>query len=206
MQLTVFFDFLCPYAWRASRWLDMVVEQRPEVVIDWRYFSLEQVNTPADSAWKVWEQDGDGYARHDGTTTWGGLHGFWAAEAVRRQSPALFSAFRTAVYDARHQDKIALNERAPLAAIAAQCGVDMAQFAVDTHDKSLLTVLQRDHEYARAQYTCFGVPTLCFDDRNAVYVKLSEIIDANQVLPLFDDIASSFTKRPWLVELKRPNP
>jgi hypothetical protein len=76
MQLTVFFDFLCPYAWRASRWLDMVVAQRPEVVIDWRYFSLEQVNTPADSAWKVWEQDGDGYARHDGTTTWVGCTGF----------------------------------------------------------------------------------------------------------------------------------
>ena len=59
MQLTVFFDVLCPYAWRTSRWLDLVVAQRPSVVIEWRYFSLEQINTPADSDWKIWNQTHD---------------------------------------------------------------------------------------------------------------------------------------------------
>jgi hypothetical protein len=67
-------------------------------------------------------------------------------------------------------------------------------------------VLKRDHEYAKATYDCFGVPTLCFDDKNAVYVKLSEIVTAENVLPLFDDVAHMFVNRPYVAELKRPNP
>jgi predicted DsbA family dithiol-disulfide isomerase len=39
MKMTVFFDVLCPFAWRASRWLDLVVAQKPEVQIDWRFFT-----------------------------------------------------------------------------------------------------------------------------------------------------------------------
>jgi hypothetical protein len=37
-------------------------------------------------------------------------------------------------------------------------------------------------------------------------VKLSEIVSAADALTLFDDVRRDFTTRPWLVELKRPNP
>jgi predicted DsbA family dithiol-disulfide isomerase len=203
MQLTVYFDYLCPYAWRASRWLDLVVAQRPDVAITWRYFSLEQVNTPADSDWRLWEQSIDFRGRNGWTT---GLHAFWASEAVRQQSEALFLAFRTAVYDARHEDKMDIGVPENLAGVAERIGVDMQQYQRDTQDRSLLATLQRDHEYAKQTYDCFGVPTLCFDDKNAVYVKLSEIVSEVDALPVFDDITRQFTQRPWLAELKRPNP
>lgn len=205
MQVTVFIDFLCPVCWRASRWLDIVQAQCPDVAISWRYFSLEQINTPADSTWRIWEQDGDDYLRHDGSTNWSGLHAFWAAEAVRRQSPALFNTFRAALFDARHEQKIALNQRAVIAQVAAACGVDMARYARDTHDPAVRDVLRQDHEYARAQYNCFGGPTLCFDDTNAVYVKVREHVPDSDAVALFDDIAHSFIRRTYLTELKRPN-
>lgn len=205
MQLTVFYDFLCPVCWRASRWLDLVVAQRPDVTITWRTFSLEQVNTPADSAWRIWEQDGDDYLRHDGTTNWSGLHAFWAAEAVRRQSATLFDTFRAALFEARHTQKIALNQRAPIATVAAACGVDMAQFTRDTHDPAVREIVRHDYEYARAQYSCFGGPTLCFDDQNAVYVKVRHHVPADEALSLFDDVTHTFIRRSFLTELKRPN-
>ncbi|MEY3989521.1 MAG: hypothetical protein RI985_602 [Chloroflexota bacterium] len=206
MQLTVFFDFLCPYAWRASRWLDLVVAQRPSVSITWRYFSLEQVNAPADANWYVWDQPDDYTGLREGWSSYRGLHAFWAAEAVRRQGEAQFNQFRSALYDARHERKVDVASRDAVAEVAATCGIDMAQYQRDVRDRSLLEVLKRDHEYAKATYDCFGVPTLCFDDKNAVYVKLSEIVTAENVLPLFDDVAYTFVKRPYVAELKRPNP
>lgn len=205
MNVTVFIDFLCPVCWRASRWLDEVEARRPDVTITWRYFSLEQINTPADSNWRIWDQDGDDYLRHDGSTSWSGLHAFWAAEAVRRQSPALFAKFRAALLDARHEQKIALNQRAPIAQVAAACGVDMEPYTRDTHDVAVRDVLRQDHEYACAQYKCFGGPTLCFDDTNAVYVKVRDHVPASDAVALFDTVANQFISRSYLTELKRPN-
>jgi len=206
MKLTVFFDVLCPYAWRASRWLDLVVAQRPSVVIEWRYFSLEQINTPPDSDWKIWNQLHDYAGAKEGWENFRGLNLFWGAEAIRRQSSTAFQTFRAHAYEARHTDKSDVATRAGVAAVAARCGIDMARYHADVQDRSLLSTLQRDHEYAVSQYNAFGVPTLCFDEKNAVYVKLSEIVSAAEALPLFDDISRDFTTRPWLVELKRPNP
>ncbi|NJL34263.1 MAG: hypothetical protein HC893_10850 [Chloroflexaceae bacterium] len=58
ISISVFFDFLCPYAYRTAMWLDQVRDKMVDrdFEINWRYFSLEQVNLPAGSDWKVWEQ------------------------------------------------------------------------------------------------------------------------------------------------------
>ena len=206
MKRTVFYDVLCPFAWRTSRWLDVVVAQRPSVDIEWRYFSLEQINTPAESDWKIWNQAHDYVGAKEGWENFRGLNLFWGAEAVRRQSAAAFQTFRGRAYEARHTEKSDVTTRAGVAAVAATCGIDMQRYHADVQDRTLLGALQRDHEYAVAQYKAFGVPTLCFDEKNAVYVKLGEIVSDNDALPLFDDITRDFTTRPWLVELKRPNP
>ena len=206
MKLTVFFDFLCPIAWRTSRWLDMVVAQRPSVSVEWRFFSIEQVNIPAESSWKLWEQEHDYAPGKAGWENFRGLNLFWAGAAARRQSEAAFNTFRAQAYEARHHEKIDVVTRAGVAAVAARCGLDMARFNADVQDRALLAALQTDHEYAVAQYQCFGTPTLCYDEKNAVYVKLSDFVSAENALPFFDDVTRDFTTRPWLAELKRPNP
>ncbi len=205
MHISVFFDYLCPFAWRASRWLDLVTAQRPDLTIDWRYFSLEQVNTPADSDWRLWEQPAD-YTGANGSGKYRALNAFWATEAVRRQDVGAFQQFRRAVYDARHELNLDLHDRQALAEIAQSVGVDMAQYTRDMADRSLLVALQRDHEYAKATYDCFGVPTVCFANGYAVYIKLSALVSDEDAGPLFDDVCQNATHRPWLAELKRPNP
>lgn len=206
MKLTVFYDFLCPIAWRTSRWLDLVVAQRPDVVIDWRFFSIEQVNTPAESSWKLWEQEHDYAPGKQGWENFRGLNLFWGGAAARRQGAAAAAAFRAKAYEARHHDQVDVVSRAGVAAVAATCGLDMVQYHADVADRTLLEMLKTDHEYAVAQYQCFGTPTLCYDEKNAVYVKLTDHVSAADALPLFDDVTRQFTTRPWLAELKRPNP
>lgn len=205
MHISVFFDYLCPFAWRASRWLDLVTVQRPDLTIDWRYFSLEQVNAPADSDWRLWEQPAD-YTGANGSGKYRALNAFWATEAVRRQDVGAFQQFRRAVYDARHELNLDLHDRQALAEIAQSTGIDMAQYTRDMADRSLLVALQRDHEYGKATYQCFGVPTVCFANGYAVYIKLSALVSDEDAGPLFDDVCQNAMHRPWLAELKRPNP
>ncbi len=49
----------------------------PKLTINWKYFSLEQVNSQQEPEWKIWEQPEDYPSR--------GIHAFRAAEAARQQ-------------------------------------------------------------------------------------------------------------------------
>ncbi|TMG60821.1 MAG: hypothetical protein E6H83_04935 [Chloroflexi bacterium] len=54
LKIDVFFDYLCPFVYRASVLLDAVQRSgRRDIEVRWRYFSLTQVNSK-DDGWKVW--------------------------------------------------------------------------------------------------------------------------------------------------------
>ncbi|MCU0490825.1 MAG: DsbA family protein [Chloroflexaceae bacterium] len=206
ISITFYFDYLCPFAYRTVQWISQVQEQLGDgLSVNWKYFSLEQINTPADSDWKVWEQD-EGYTRPNGSPEYRSLLAFWAAEAVRQQGPALFLRFHHALYHARHRDKLDFANREGIAAVAASVGVDMERFNQDFHDRGMLEALRESHEQARAQYQAFGVPTICFDAENAIYLKLMEVPPADDAVALFHELHQSITARRWLAEVKRPNP
>ncbi|HMP42227.1 MAG TPA: DsbA family protein, partial [Roseiflexaceae bacterium] len=196
LELTVFIDFLCPFAYRASQWFDLLEEQRPNALaIRWRYFSLEQINTPADMDWRIWEQPADYAGRPGSSPNHRALHAFWAAEAARRQGDAAFNTFRSALFHARHRDKIDFSDQAAIAAVARSAGLDMDRFATDSTDRSALDALCRDHEDSRAMYQAFGVPTICFDAQHAIYLKLAEVPPAEAAWPFFDDAHRDFAQR-----------
>jgi predicted DsbA family dithiol-disulfide isomerase len=195
--------------YRTQVWMNMAQEQMGDgLQVDWKYFSLEQSNQPADSTFKLWEQ-GDTYD-HDLNYDkhMRGLLAFWAAEAARQQGNAAFNAFRTALYDARHQDQLDITSRAAIAQVAAQVGLDMAQFERDFNDRQLLDALRRDHEEATTQYAVFGVPTLLFDGNDALFIKMMTVPAVADTLPLLAELRQSFVRpeRDWLAEVKRPNP
>jgi hypothetical protein len=48
MKLAFWFDPACPWTWNTSRWITEVAEQRPEVEVDWRSFSLKIKNADVD--------------------------------------------------------------------------------------------------------------------------------------------------------------
>lgn len=203
--VTVYFDFLCPFAYRANVWLEDVAQQI-DLSIDWKYFALEQVNAPLESGWKLWEQPED-YMPRSGHTDRRSLLAFWAAEAARQQGAAAFDRFRMALYHARHRDGgFDFGQRDNFTPIAERAELEVAQFQRDFADRSLLDALRRDHEEGRAKYQVFGVPTICFDDENAFYLKLAVVPPTEDSVPLFEELRHSITSRRWLSEIKRPNP
>lgn len=206
MNLTVYFDILCPFAYRVSQWLDLAHQQAGSALtIDWRYFSLEQTNAPADD-WKLWEQPED-YANPNGRgPTNRALVAFWSLEAARQQGAASFNHLRAAIYRARHAEQRDISQRSTIEPLAAEAGLDMERFQRDTHDRSLLDALRRDDEAAREQHGVFGVPTLGFDDDNVFFFKLMQVPPAEDALPLLHDLHQNCSHRPWLAELKRPRP
>jgi predicted DsbA family dithiol-disulfide isomerase len=205
-EITVFIDVLCPFAYRASQWLDQLQQQRPDaLVIRWRLFSLEQVNTPADSDWRIWQQAADYPGRPGSNPRYRALPAFWALAAAQRQGPAAFDAVRRALFDARHGHGLDLVDLAGIRAVVSGCGLDMARYDADVADRDVLGQLQVDHEAAVAHYRAFGVPTICFDDQHAIYLKLALVPPDDDAWPFFEELRRSITGRPWLSEIKRPN-
>ncbi|MCG8349867.1 MAG: DsbA family protein [Chloroflexales bacterium] len=206
IKLTVYFDFLCPFAYRASLWLAQVQEHLDnDLAITWKYFPLEQINTPSDSDWKLWEQD-EHYTGHNSRPELRALLAFWGAEAARQQGTDAFARFHRALYHARHEEKLDFSQRANIQQIAARCSLDIDRFNQDFNDRSLLDAIRRDYEEARATYKVFGVPTLCYDADNAIYLELGQVPPPNDALALFHELHRSITSRRWLSEIKRPNP
>lgn len=210
LHITFYFDFLCPFAYRTAIWMDMVQEQMGDALtVDWKYFSLEQSNTPADIDWKIWEQPED-YTHHveKYQPSMRALLAFWGAEAARQQGRPAFDRFRTTLYHARHRDKLDMSQRPNIEQIAEQAELDMEQFRRDFANRDLVDALRRDHLQAIEQYQVFGVPTLTFDECNALFVKMMTIPPAEETLPLLDELRYSFIRpaREWLAEVKRPNP
>jgi predicted DsbA family dithiol-disulfide isomerase len=207
MNLTVYFDILCPFAYRVSQWLDLARQQADEqLTIDWRYFSLEQMNAPEGTDWKLWEQTED-YENPNGRGPENrALLAFWSLEAARQQGSEPFNRLRAALYRARHTEKRDISQRSIIEPLAAQADLDMQRFQRDTHDRSLLDAIRRDYDTAREQHGVFGVPTFSFNDENVFFVKLMQVPPAEDALSLLHDLHQNCSHRPWLAELKRPRP
>ncbi|NJP06151.1 MAG: hypothetical protein HC837_11295 [Chloroflexaceae bacterium] len=158
IRLMVFFDFLCPFCDRANTWLNQVSEQLGErLILEWRFFALEQLNAPVNSDWKIWEQSDD-YTTHvmGGRTEFRGLLALWGTVAAQQQGDAASGRFRNALFRARHDEQLDMSQRDAIQQIAEQVGLDMARFTHDFRDRSLLEVLRRDYEEGRARLSGFG--------------------------------------------------
>src|SRR6185437_10838347 len=104
VEIDVFYDYGCPYVYRATLWLrDVQAALGDALRVNWRYFPLEQVNSAEGPDWKLWEQP-EGYRSR-------GLPAFRAAEAARRQGDEAFAAIHVALLRARHEDGADIAER-----------------------------------------------------------------------------------------------
>ena len=166
------------------------------MTINWRYFSLEQVNNQQGPQWKVWEQPGD-YASP-------GLRAFWAAGAARRQGEAAFDCFHIALLKARHEQRRDTADMNILAEVAESVGLDMTQFHKDLADRRLLTKLAEDHAFAAETLGVFGTPTLVFPQRQAIFLKMS-LPPPEDCLSVFTELHHLVDRRRYIREVKRPN-
>ena len=182
-------------------WLDQVKQEYGDnLQINWRHFSLEQINSRNGPDWKVWEQMDVREAR--------ALLASVAGEAAKRQNdPEAFDRFHLALLTARHAgDRLPLNEDEPLIAIAEQAGLDVEQFKKDLDDPDVLATVVADHEAATTQENgVFGTPTFLFENGHTAYMK-TFIPPEGEAVEVFDSFVSLFGGRTYVGEIKSPQP
>jgi len=201
VTLDVYYDFLCPWAFRGSEFLRDVQAQlgHDNVKLNWRFFPLEQVNSDHGPDWKLWEQPDDYESR--------GLGMFRAALAAWNQDKgAKFDKFHQLVFQTRHGEFTVDGERPDFQKIAELAGLDLEKFNKDLTDRTLLSRIGEDYEYAREELGVFGVPTLVFENSNAAYFKILPKPEPGDVLAVWDEVRQTIANRPSIYEIKRPEP
>ena len=192
MRFEVFYDYMCPFVYRASVLLQNVgPASQPQVT--WRYFSLAQVNSK-DDAWTVWDAPTSEPVK--------GRLAFEAAEAARRQSR--FEGFHMPLLLARHRDRLDIDDVEVVEHVAVESGLDLEQFRKDLADPAILESLARDHQEAVSRHGVFGTPTFVFPDGAAAYVRLRETPDPAESQRVFERLLSIAAAEPSILEIKRP--
>ena len=166
-----------------------------KLTINWRYFSLEQVNSQQGPQWKIWEQPEDYPSR--------GLRAFRTAEAARRQGEAAFDAFHIALLRARHEQRRDIADMDTLIEVAKSVNLEMAQFQKALGDRQLLARLAEDHTFATETLGVFGTPTLVFHERQAVFLKMSSSPPHEECLSVFTELRHLAEQRRYIQEIKR---
>lgn len=192
IKFEVFFDYLCPFVYRVAAMLDAVGGARP-IDVRWRYFSLTQVNSK-DDGWTVWSASPTENVR--------GRLAFAAAEAARRQGK--FDNLHMPLLDARHRDRLDLDDEAVVERIAVDSGLDLERFRGDLRDRRIFDSLARDHTEAVAEHGVFGTPTFVFDNGPSAYVRLGETVQGDAAVEVFDRLISVAAAEPRILEIKRP--
>ena len=95
-----------------------------DLQLNWRNFSLQQINAKDPGDWRVWQEE-------DYSTT-RSLMASIAGEAAKRQGPESFNKFLLALLTARHGgDRAPLNDESLFVQIAEECGLDVEKFKSD---------------------------------------------------------------------------
>ncbi len=191
-ELTVYYDFLCPWAYRAAIWLQDV-ERAGRIRTDWRLFSLVENHRRREGteAVPVWQRDGSAK----------GLPAFRAAIAARAQGVEPYNRFRVALQKARHEDKMQVDELETHRYAARKAELDLARFERDLN-RADFSALAADHEEA-VRRGVFGVPTLVWPEGRSYYVKITDLVPEDRAVKLYDAI-EGVHRFGEVIEIKTP--
>jgi hypothetical protein len=210
LDLTVWYDYHCPYSHRAVAWLIGLGAQR--VRPRFRPFPLEQVNRDATATeWRLWEQPLD-YVHYRERPDRRPLHAFLATALLEAsEDPAVVDRFRLAVYRARFDDKADISDVNLLVRLAADVGADAPGLASALADEQALAGgragLATAWADARSTWEIFGVPTLQPDGEPPFYLRLERRVSpGTEAIELFDRVIALRRDAPLVLELKLPEP
>ena len=97
--IPVYFDYLCPYAWRGAEFAKMI-EKPLGLNFDWQHYSLYQGNYKEDDGWQLWEDAVDADSK-DGSK---GLIPFLASHYVKENMPEQYDDFRLNLQRLGHKE------------------------------------------------------------------------------------------------------
>ena len=161
-RFAITFDYLCPFARNANE--HVVTGLRDGADWDVRFvpYSLAQGHVE-EGQQDVWE-------RPDPHVT-SGVLALQVGITVRDRYPERFLDVHEALFAARHDQGADIKDRAVLAEVLADSGVDAGDVLRTIDEGGPLGQLQKEHEEAVNDHQVWGVPTFV-TDRRAVFVRL----------------------------------
>lgn len=197
-RVTVYFDYVCPYAWRGAE-LAETVARKLGITFEWRHYSLFQGDHTEDDGWQLWNERIDP-ADENGTK---GLLPFLASCAARRQGEGAFRIFRLGLLRARHCEHRPL-DLATIRFVAECAGLHLPKFDDDLANPEGRTLLAREHHLA-VNANVFGTPTFVFPDGHAAYLRIREIPSSErEAVALFRDYRELLENYPYIETVRRP--
>ena len=154
-------DYLCPFARNAAEVVVRAQETDSSPEIGFRAFSLSQVHLEEDAP-PVWTP---------GAEPASGVLALQWGLAVRDELPERFPAVHLALFAARHDQGLDINDPEVLATAVASAGVDPDEVATLVAGGGPAAALAADHRWGADGARVFGVPTFVTDQR-AVFVRL----------------------------------
>jgi predicted DsbA family dithiol-disulfide isomerase len=190
-EVDFYFDTMCPFAFHTSLWI-REVRRLTGLVINWRFFSLEEINRKEDQK-HPWERP-IAYG-------WTPLR---IAAHLRRQDPDLCDRWYLACGTALHIEGRRPYERDVAVELLAGIGVSAEAWDDALADHTTHDDVRADHEHATSQLGGFGVPIIVAPQSRAVFGPV--VVPA----PMGDDalvlwqLVVAYGRFPGLYEIKTP--
>lgn len=197
LTVEVYYDYLCPFAYQGTVWLNDVKDKLGDQVnFVWKAFPLEQVNSSHGPEWTVWGQPASvqSFSRNQ----------FAAAYAAEKQGSEAFDAFHTALFSLHHQDGKIPGKLDTLVEAATVAGLDIEAFKQDIADPELWARIGREYNEGKAKGV-FGTPMLVFPNGTPLYVKMRPAAPGEETLKVWDQVVA-MSEESYLAELKKGNP
>jgi predicted DsbA family dithiol-disulfide isomerase len=199
--MNIYFDFLCPFAWRGVELLAAL-----ELPANLRHYSLVQGNHTENAGlprhapvWRLSEQP----LEASGNTS-ASLEAFLGSHAAKLQGEAAHLRFVLALFRTRHQAKQDLNAQTVLAA-AQTAKLDLAAFeAARADEHARRAELASDLEMA-GELAVFGTPTIQLESGAAAYFRFAKAPESLQEQQALWQVYQSVLESGAQIEtIKRP--
>jgi predicted DsbA family dithiol-disulfide isomerase len=195
-KVDVYFDYACPFADSAARWVHELKKQIPgEVEFEFKFFPLEQVNAPADVEEAIWDlpRENRSPARHS----------MQAGAAALQQGKDAFDVFNLELMKLKHSEGKEHGKRATIMEAAQRAGLNIARFEEDLEDDELLDIVREHYEEGVNEHGVFGTPTFVFPGGASVYLQILPAPTAEEAVPLWREFVATAVGRPNFREFKR---
>ncbi|MFZ4519201.1 MAG: DsbA family oxidoreductase [Microthrixaceae bacterium] len=197
VPLRFHFDVMCPWAYQTSKWV-REVRDRDLVEVEWRFFSLEEVNRE-DGKKHPWEREwsyGWGMLRVAARLR-RGIHG----EA--RSGNDLVDEFYATAGRWLHEEGRKPHSPDAARAVLTEIGVDPALVDEALADPTTTDEIRADHDAVLA-LGGFGVPTLVFPSGRSLYGPVVVPAPTGDDAVALWDAVRAWERFPHLYEIKRP--
>lgn len=184
------FDVMCPFAFQTSRWI-RAVRSATGLQIDWRFFSLEEINR-VEGKKHPWERD------------WSyGWSMMRIGALLRRTDMALLDAWYECAGRALHVDGRQPHRPEVARALLAEMGLDPALVDAAIADPTTTDEVLADHRRV-VDGGGYGVPTLVFPDGQMFFGPVLLDPPVGDAAVRLWNAVIAWREFPHLYELQRP--